>query len=206
VTPAFRRVGRRAAAAASAIFFASLSGGCAGTGGAGAAAAPGQAEGAALEAVVDAIQRALSESEAEELPGFPPLRSVTVKLQTVATRSVGGEIAVYVFSLESHYTAESASTVELKLAPPSEKPPRRLRPEELTEALARSIHAAKVAAARAASGKPSFVLTAADIDVKFTVEATGGAGAKVTLVPLGAEAGGKVGRNQVQTITLSFAS
>ena len=191
--------------AAAAVLAALLAAGCATAPGAAANGAGRPAEGAALEAVIDAVQRALSESEGQEVAGFPRLKSVTVKLQTVATRSVGGEIAVYVFSLESHYTAESASTLELKLTPPGEKP-RHLRPEELTEALARAIHAAKAAASRAASGTPPFVLAAADIEVKFAVETTGSAGAKVTLVPLGAEAGGKLNRNQVQTITLSFAS
>ena len=36
-------------------------------------------------------------------------------------------------------------------------------------------------------------------------EVDGSAGAKVNLVPLGAEAGGKLNRNQVQTIELVFA-
>ena len=180
--------------------------GCAASGGAGAADDAGRVtQGAAVEAVIDAIQQALAESEAEEVPGFPPLKSVTIKLQTEAARSVGGGIAVYVFSLDSHYTAETASTLELKLVPPGERPPRRLRPEELTQALARAIHSAKVGAARAATGKPPFTLAAADIDLKFAVETTGSAGAKVALVPLGAEAGGKLNRNQVQTIALSFA-
>ena len=162
-------------------------------------------EGAALEAVVGAIQQALSESEAQEVPGFPPLKSVTVKLQTEATRSVGGEIALYVFSLGSQYTAETASTLELKMRPPEARPPKGVRPEELKEALARAIHAAKVGAAKASSGTPAFVMSEASIDVKFAVELDGSAGAKVKLVPLGAEAGGKVNRNQVQTISLVFA-
>ena len=181
-----------------------LCGGCAASQSAGKASAA-SSEGATVDAVIGAIQQALAESEAEEVAGFPPLKSVTVKLQTEAARSVGGGIAVYVFSLDSHYTAETASTLELKLVPPGEKPPRRLRPEELTQALARAIHAAKVGAARAAAGTPPFTLAAADIDVKFAVETSGSAGGKVTLVPLGAEAGGKVNRNQVQTISLSFA-
>lgn len=168
-----------------------------------AAAAP---EGAALEAVVGAIQEALAESETRDVPGFPPLKSVTVKLQTEASRSVGGEIAIYVFSVGSRYTAETASTLELKMKPPESRPPKGVLPApELKEALARAIHAAKVGAAKAASGSPPFVMSEVSIDLKFTVEVDGSAGAKVTLVPLGAEAGGKLNRNQVQTIALVFA-
>jgi hypothetical protein len=162
-------------------------------------------EGAALEAVVGAIQEALAEAETQDVPGFPPLKSVTVKLQTEASRSVGGEIAIYVFSLGSHYTAETASTLELKMRPP-ERPPKGVLPgPELKEALARAIHAAKAGAAKASSGSPPFVMSEVSIDLKFTVEVDGSAGAKVNLVPLGAEAGGKLNRNQVQTIALVFA-
>ena len=193
-------------AAAAVLLGAVLAGGC-GTARAGGSAGGSASarEGAALEAVIDAIQQALSEAQAEEVAAFPPLKAVTVKLQTEASRSVGGEIAVYVFSLGSKYTAESASTLELKLKPPDAKSPRGLKPEDLTQALARAIHAAKVGALRAASGKPPFVLAAVDVDVKFAVETTGEAGARVALVPLGAEAGGKLNRNQVHTVSLTFA-
>ena len=162
-------------------------------------------EGAALEAVVGAIQEALAEAEAQDVVGFPPLKSVTVKLQTEASRSVGGEIALYVFSLGSHYTAETASTLELKMRPPEARPPKGVRPAELKEALARAIQAAKVGAAKASSGTPAFVMSEVSIDLKFAVEVDGAAGAKVRLVPLGAEAGGKLNRNQVQTIEFVFA-
>ena len=162
-------------------------------------------EGAALEAVVGAIQEAFAEAEAQDVAGFPPLKSVTVKLQTEASRSVGGEIALYVFSLGSHYTAEAASTLELKMRPPEARPPKGVRPAELKEALARAIQAAKVGAAKASSGTPAFVMAEVSIDLKFAVEVDGTAGAKVRLVPLGAEAGGKLNRNQVQTIELVFA-
>jgi hypothetical protein len=162
-------------------------------------------EGAALEAVVGSIQQALAEAETQEVPGFPPLKSVTVKLQTEASRSVGGEIALYVFSVGSHYTAETSSTLELKMRPPEARPPKGVRPEELKEALARAIFAAKVGAAKASSGTPAFVMSEVSIDLKFAVEIDGSAGAKVNLVPLGAEAGGKLNRNQVQSIALVFA-
>jgi hypothetical protein len=163
-----------------------------------------EADGAELEAVMEAIQQALSEAETQDVPGFPPLKSVTVKLQTEANRSVGGEISLYVFAVGSTYSAESASTLELKMRPP-EALPKGVRPAELRQALARAIHLAKVGVAKAGAGTPPFVMTDIEIDLKFSVEVGGSAGAKVSLVPLGAEAGGKLNRNQVHTITLAFA-
>ena len=139
------------------------------------------------------------------MAALPPLKSVTVKLQTEAARSAGGEIAVYVFSLGSHYTAEVASTIELKMEPPDSGRRHTARPsEELRDALARAIYLAQVGAAKAAAGEPAFEMTEVEIDLKFAVETSGSAGAKVALVPLGAEAAGRINRNQVHTITLRF--
>jgi hypothetical protein len=177
---------------------------CAGRAG---APAPTPEGGAELAAVVDAIQQALREAQARSVEGFPPLKSATVKLQTEASRSVGGEIAVYVFSLESRYTSETASTLELKMKPPETGTPRGLQPAgDLRDALARAIHLAQVGAAKAAGGDPPFVIAQVEIEVKFAVETAGSAGAKVALVPLGAEAGGRVNRNQVHSVTLLFGS
>lgn len=167
--------------------------------------APAGADGAGLEGVMDAIQQSLSEAQTRTVAGFPPLKTVTVKLQTEASRSVGGEIGLYVFSIGSRYAAESASTLELKMKPPVEGPGKGVLPaDELKQALARAIYLAKVGVARAAQGTPPFVMTEITIDLKFAVEVEGSAGAKVKLVPLGAEAGGKLGRNQVHAITLEF--
>lgn len=162
-------------------------------------------DGAELEAVMEAIQSSLSEAQTQQVAGFPPLKTVTVKLQTEASRSAGGEIALYVFSVGSRYTAETASTLELKMKPPEGRPEKEiLSPADLKQALARAIGLAKVGVAKAAGGTPPFVMTDIEIDLKFAVEVTGSAGAKVRLVPLGAEASGKLNRNQVHSITLVF--
>jgi hypothetical protein len=163
------------------------------------------ADGAQLEAVMEAIQQSLSEAQTQDVPGFPPLKSVTVKLQTEAGRSLGGEIELYVFSIGSKYTAETASTLELKMKPPDRHPGQEILPAgELKQALARAIQLAKVGVARAAQGTPPFSVAGVEIDLKFAVELAGSAGASVRLVPLGAEAGGKLNRNQVHTVTLVF--
>jgi hypothetical protein len=167
--------------------------------------APAGADGAELESVMDAIQQALSEAQTQAVAGFPPLKKVTVKLQTEASRSVGGEIGLYVFSVGSRYSTESASTLELTMIPPESGAGKGVLPAgDLKQALARAIYLAKVGVARAALGTPPFVMTDIAIDLKFAVEVEGSAGAKVKLVPLGAEAGGKLGRNQVHAITLDF--
>ena len=81
------------------------------------APAPGGAEGARLEAVIEAVRGALVEAQANDVPGFPPLKSVTIKLQTTTARSAGGGVDFLVFSAGSRVTSESVSTLELEMAP-----------------------------------------------------------------------------------------
>jgi len=84
--------------------------GCAATAPAGAAG-----EGARLEAVIDSVREALNEAQANNVAGFPPLKSVTIKLQTAASRSAGGQIEVLVFALGARYSADEASTLEMQM-------------------------------------------------------------------------------------------
>ena len=161
------------------------------------------ADGAELAAVVDAVQQALTESETRSVPGFPPLKSATVKLQTEASRGVDGEIALYVLAIGSRYSADTTSTIELKLKPGTAE--RTLAPAaELKDALAKAIALAKAAAARAGQGTPPFSVAEVEIEVKFAVERSGSAGAKVKLVPVGVDVGGSLGRNAVQSLVLVF--
>src|SRR6185295_8492219 len=81
-------------------------------------AAGGGADGARLEAVIDAVRESLNEAQTNNVAGFPPLKSVTIKLQTVVSRSVGGQVQFLVFSLGTRYTADATSTVELEMIPP----------------------------------------------------------------------------------------
>jgi hypothetical protein len=48
------------------------------------------------------------------VPGFPPLKSVTIKLQTAASRSTEGEAEFLVFALGTRYSAEEASRPEMQ--------------------------------------------------------------------------------------------
>ena len=163
------------------------------------------AEGAPLEAVIDAVQGALSEALAAESPDFPALKTATVKLETAAVRSLSGEIAVIVFSAGSAVAREDSSTLELRLRPPP-PPPKRLAPAAVKDALAKAIHLARLAAARAARGTPPLAVDRLEIEVKFSIDVQGSAGGRVALVPVGVEAKGKVRRASIQTINLVFGN
>jgi hypothetical protein len=94
---------------------------------------------------VDAVRGALNEAQTNNVAGFPALKSVTIKLQTVASRSVGGQVQFLVFSLGTRYTADAASTVELEMVPPKTSDRESLvGGAALKDALAQAINLAKV--------------------------------------------------------------
>lgn len=162
-------------------------------------------EGAQLDAVIDAVRQALNEAETHEVPGFPPLKTVTIRLQTVASRSAGGEIRYLVFSLGTKYETESVSTIELDMKPPEKRAAEAVMPAEgLKEALAQAINLAKAGVLKASSGTPPLLMKKISIDLKFAVQVEGSAGASVRIVPLGIGATGKISREKVHTVSLTF--
>jgi hypothetical protein len=163
-------------------------------------------EGAQLEAVIDAIRQALNEAETHEVPGFPPLKTVTIRLQTVASRSAGGEVRYLVFSLGTRYETESASTIELEMKPPERRPAEMALPAEgLKDALAQALDLAMVGVVKASNGTPPLLMKKISIDLKFAVQVEGSGDASVRIVPLGIGATGKISREKVHTVSLTFA-
>jgi hypothetical protein len=141
------------------------------------------------------------------VPGFPPLKSITIKLQTVASRSAGGQIDFLVFALGAKSSAAEASTLELQMEPPPTKSIEPLGPgPNVKEALAQAIQLAKAGVLKASKGKPALVMKNISIDLKFTVEVSGSGGANVTLAPLGIGGTGKISREKVHTVSLVFGS
>lgn len=192
----------RASSLLIAAAFAALS--CATGGGGGTNASP-LAEEASFEAVIDAVKAALVEAESSEAPGLPPLKTVSVKLQTGVARSAGGELRLIVFSAGSSVAKEATSTIEVELQPPGRVGRRSLLPGEVREALARAIVLAKTGAARATRGDPPLAVKAVNVDLRFSVSVDGSAAGSVRLTPVGLEASGKISHDTVHTISLTFA-
>jgi hypothetical protein len=166
---------------------------------------PGGNDGARLESVIDSVREALNEAQTNNVPGFPPLKSVTLKLQTIASRSAGGQVQFLVFSLGTRYASDAASTVELEMVPPKTREAESLiAGPDLKEALAQAINLAKVGVMKASKGSPPLVMKNISIDLKFAVETQASGGATVTLVPVGIDASGRISREKAHTVSLVF--
>lgn len=133
------------------------------------------------------------------------MKSVTLRLQTTVTRTVGGEIRYLVFSVGSSAQTESASTLELEMKPPPPPRERRLLSSDVREALAKAIRLAKEGVAGAATGDPPLLMKSVKIDVHFAVDWDGSAEGGIKLVPVGLAASGRISRDEVQTVSLVFS-
>jgi hypothetical protein len=162
-------------------------------------------DGAELAAVIGAIRQAIVEAQTHDVPGFPPLKSIAIRLQTTVSRSAGGQVRYLVFSLGSRVGVDTASTLELDMRPPASRSTEMLLPAaSLKEALAKAIHLAKIGVVEASKGDPPLVMKKIDIDLKFAVQVEGSAGAGVKLLPLGIEGTGHISREKAHSVSLTF--
>jgi hypothetical protein len=171
----------------------------------GSSAAPGGNDGAELTAVIDAVRDVIVEAETRDVPGFPALRAIMVKLQTTVSRSAGGQVRYLVIAVGGSASSDTASTLELDMKPPAIPKVRTLLPEEtLKDALAQAIHLAKIGVAQAGKGDPPLAMKSVSIELKFTIAVAGSAGAKVLLLPVGLDASGSIARSRAHAVKLEF--
>lgn len=162
-------------------------------------------DGAELTAVMASIREALVEAQTHDVPGFPPLKSITLKLQTTVSRSAGGEVRYLVFSVGSTSTADTASTLVLEMRPPVPRAMETILPAaSLKETLAKAIHLAKIGVIEASKGDSPLVMRKIDIDLKFGIQVEGSAGGGVKLLPLGIEGTGQISKEKVHSVSLTF--
>jgi hypothetical protein len=163
-----------------------------------------------LGLVVKAIEDALEVSQQNPVAGFPPLQSATVKVQTTISKDAGGKVTILVFNVGGKYGTQNATSMTLELKPPSPKGPEiapsSVNVEDIKDALAKQIQAAKVGYLSALARAKSLKTDKVEISVQFEVstEVSGGVDTG-KLLPIGISADGKWTRDTGNTITLVFA-
>jgi Trypsin-co-occurring domain 2 len=163
-------------------------------------------EGAYVDEVVNVIREALKEAQTNNIPGFPPLKDVTISLQALTAVIAGGGINFWIFTVGTKYENETASTVKLIMTPPPTTVGL-LSPsaDKLKLALARAINLAKVGVLNANKQEPPLRMSNVEIEIKFAVKVEGSGGIKIAqILPIGIEGTGKLNKNQIHTIALRF--
>jgi hypothetical protein len=162
-----------------------------------------------LDKVIKAIEDSLEESQGHPVAGFPPLQAVTVAVQTTVSKSIGGQVKVFVFNVGARGEIQNASSLTFELKPPPEAPekttPSSVNVEDLKNALARQIQAAKLGFLSTQNVK-NLKTDKVEIELGFSVskEVSGGVDT-ASLLPVGLSADGRFSRNTGNTITLVFA-
>lgn len=164
-----------------------------------------------LALVVKAIEDALELSQQNPVAGFPPLQSVTVKVQTTVSKDAGGKVTILVFNIGGKYGIQNSVSMTLELKPPPAKgpgiAPSSVNVEDIRDALAKQIQAAKLGYLSASAKAKTLKTDKVEISVQFTAskEISGGVDT-AKLFPIGISADGKWTQDTGNTITLIFTA
>ena len=137
---------------------------------------------------------------------LPPLKSVKLTLQTVATGKVGGKISFWVITIGRSLQKEASQEVVLELVPPKAGNPANISSESFTKALEDSILDAAQGIQGADEGTIPLKLNSLAVTLGFTVTAEGTAGAKLTLAPVTLDISGQKDKKVVHKLEVSYGS
>lgn len=168
-------------------------------------------DGAALEAVVHVLKEAIKEAQSNNISGFPPLKKATMDFNTLVHKDAGGKISFLIFSLGTKKETDQASKLSLELQPPPTTGAVASTADSLSKMLAKSINLAKIAVLAAnndpTNSLPKLSTRTVTIEVKFAVSHKNEGGIKIVdLLPVGIEAGGKIDKTKIHTLSLVFGT
>ena len=169
--------------------------------------APNPNESVTIQAVVAQVKEALSNVQTKLTnKQLPPLKSVKLTLQTVATGKAGAKISFWVITIGGSIQKESTQEVVLELVPPKPGNPVNISSETFTKALEDSILDVAQGVQGADQGNMPLQLNNLTVTLGFTVTAEGTAGAKLTLAPVTLDISGQKDKKVVQKLEVSYGT
>ncbi len=165
------------------------------------------ADGITIQAVLNEVQRGLSEVQQQLIAArIPPLDSVVLHLLTEYNVSGGPKFKVLIFSFGKTWERQQSNELVLTLKPP--KPESQVHVTG-SPGLSSQLVAAIVAAAQgvrdAESGTPPLQLASLKAEFGFVVKESSSAGVKFEIVPVSADVKVDWSKKAVHTITVTFA-
>jgi hypothetical protein len=158
-----------------------------------------------IDQILSEIQVALLKVQNEAVASsLPQLASVLVDLETEFAYDAGGELKLYVISIDGTVKHENVQRVALTLIPPKPYSEEPIASGQISESLSSAILAAAKGITNARKRTPPLTLSKLDASIKFVVKAVGGAGIKVDLLPITAGIKGDISKAAIQTITVTF--
>jgi hypothetical protein len=160
-----------------------------------------------IQAVVSQVKEALSNVQTKLTnKQLPPLKSVKLTLQTVATSKAGGKISFWVITIGGSLQKEASQEVVLELVPPKAGNPVNISSETFTKALEDSILDAAQGVQGADQGSLPLKLENLSVTLGFTVTAEGTAGAKLTLAPVTLDISGQKDKKVVHKLEVAYSN
>jgi hypothetical protein len=164
-------------------------------------------ESVTIQAVVSQVKEALSNVQTKLTnKQLPPLKSVKLTLQTVATSKAGAKISFWVITIGGSLQKEASQEVVLELVPPKAGNPVNISSESFTKALEDSILDVAQGVQGADQGSLPLKLQNLTVTLGFTVTAEGTAGAKLTLTPVTLDISGQKDKKVVHKLEVAYSN
>jgi len=158
-----------------------------------------------IDDILSQIQTALVRAQTEAASNnLPALTSVSLELETEFAYGAGGELNLYILSVDGSAETKQLQTLKLTLAPPAAYTEEPIAKSEIAEMLSAAIVAAGRGVANARSRKPPLTLSKLEAEIRFAVKTSAAGGLKVEILSLGVGAKGDIVKNATQTMTVSF--
>jgi hypothetical protein len=168
---------------------------------------PNPNESVTIQAVVAQVKEALSNVQTKLTnKQLPPLKSVKLTLQTVATGKAGAKISFWVLTIGGSIQKEATREVVLELVPPKPGNPVNISSETFTQALEDSILNVAEGVQGADQGSMPLKLDNLLVTLGFTITAEGTAGAKLTLAPITLDISGQLDKKVVHKLEVSYGT
>ena len=146
----------------------------------------------------------LKVQEKAEARNLPPLSAAVLELNTVQSVEANGSVNFLVVEFGGGPTSETASTVKIRLVPPSPGAGTDVASLQLADRLAEGILASARSLADAAKGKPPLIVSTVEVVVKFAIARAANGGLSLRFPPLEVKAGGKINASEIQTVTVTY--
>lgn len=159
----------------------------------------------AIDAVVCQVKTALADVQTKLAnKKLPPLKSVTLTLQTIASKNGGLHIKLWIISIGHVWTKEKSQEVVIVLTPPSAGNPIEIATQTLSEELEDAIISAAEGVSNAGQGKIPLKLSSLSAELGFTVKGDTSVDANVVISPVTVEFKGDLSKTAVQKIKVVF--
>ena len=166
------------------------------------------ANGVAIDAVLDEIQKGLVDAQSRIANlHVPPLSSVALTLQTQYDAKGGPKFKLFVISFGATWERQTSNELDITLKPP---PPHAAvqmgKTQGLSEQLVNAIVAVAEGVKNAPSRQPPITLDNLKVEIQFVITTDVSGGGQFAILPVSAELSGDLSKKAVHKVSVVFSN